>query len=161
MALAGIIVACLFFAAGLAGTVVPALPGVPLIWLGMLVYGLFTGFSGLGWGFYLGQAVAMILVLVLDYLAGAWAVRRYGGSAYAIWGSMAGMVVGILILGPMGIIFGPLAGAIIGELLARKPLPQAILAGWGSLVGLVGGTAVKLILETGMIIWFFAAIWQP
>lgn len=159
MALAGIVVACLFFAAGLAGTVVPALPGAPLIWLGMLVYGLFTGFSTLNWGFYLGQALAMILVLVLDYLAGAWAVRRYGGSGYAIWGSMAGMVVGVLIGGPVGIVFGPLAGAVIGELLARKPLPQAVLAGWGSLIGLLGGTAIKLVLEAGMIIWFFSAIW--
>ncbi len=159
MSLLGLVLACLFFAAGLAGTVVPALPGAPLIWLGMLVYGLLTGFSSLGWSFYLGQALAMVLVLVLDYLAGAWAVRRYGGSGYAICGSMAGMVLGILVLGPMGIVFGPLAGAVIGELLARKSLPQAILAGWGSLVGLVGGTAIKLVLEAGMIIWFFSTIW--
>ncbi|SHJ41760.1 DUF456 domain-containing protein [Desulfofundulus thermosubterraneus] len=159
MSLLGLLMACLFFAAGLAGTVVPALPGAPLIWLGMLVYGLATGFSTLGWGFYLGQALAMALVLALDYLAGAWAVRRYGGSGYAIWGSAAGMILGLIVFGAAGIVFGPLVGAVIGELLARKPLTQAILAGWGSLVGLAGGMAVKLVLEIGMIVWFFTAIW--
>ncbi|RKO67069.1 DUF456 domain-containing protein [Desulfofundulus salinus] len=159
MSLLGLVLACLFFAAGLAGTVVPALPGAPLIWLGMLVYGLATGFSTLEWGFYLGQALAVALVLALDYLAGAWAVRRYGGSGYAIWGSVAGIILGLILFGAMGMVFGPLVGAVIGELLARKPLTQAILAGWGSLVGLAGGTAIKLVLEIGMIIWFFSAIW--
>ncbi|MCS5696364.1 DUF456 domain-containing protein [Desulfofundulus thermocisternus] len=158
MSLLGLILACLFFAAGLAGTIVPALPGAPLIWLGMLIYGIITGFSTLKWGFYLGQALAMILVLVLDYLAGVWAVRRYGGSGYAIWGSMVGLILGLIILGPAGMVFGPLAGAVIGELFARKSLNQAFLAGWGSLVGFAGGTVAKLVLEIGMIVWFFSAI---
>ncbi|MGB9802453.1 DUF456 domain-containing protein [Desulfofundulus sp.] len=159
MSLLGLLLACLFFAAGLAGTLVPALPGAPLIWLGMVVYGLVTGFSNLGWSFYLGQSLALALVLILDYLAGTWTVRRYGGSGYAICGSVAGTVLGLILFKATGMVFGPLLGAIIGELCTRKKsLTRAILAGWGSLADFTGGTAIKMVLEIGMLIWFFSSV---
>jgi uncharacterized protein YqgC (DUF456 family) len=182
MDIVGLVVAVMCFVAGLAGTVLPVLPGAPLILLGMVIYGLFTGFAGLSWGFFVGQAAAVALTFLVDYLAGAWAVRRYGGSRAALWGSGAGILFGVLVFGPAGLILGPFLGAFLGELLAgrstdgeiclRKPSgswnplgwqnspspSRALHVGVGSLVGLLGGTALKLAVEAAMIAWFFAAV---
>ncbi|MBC7105138.1 MAG: DUF456 domain-containing protein [Firmicutes bacterium] len=158
MHVAGMVLAVALFAAGLAGTVLPALPGAPLILLGMVVYGLFTGFAGLTWGFFAGQAAAVALTFLIDYLAGAWGVRRYGGSKAALWGSVAGMICGVLAFGPAGLILGPFLGAFLGELLAGRSPSRALHVGVGSLVGLLGGTALKLAVAAGMIAGFFVAV---
>ena len=160
MSTLGLIIACVFFVTGLAGTVLPVLPGAPLIWVGMLIYGLFTGFQHLSWLFYVIQALAVLLTFFLDYAAGAWAVSRYGGSRFAVWGTIIGTVIGIIFFGPLGIIFGPLVGAVGGELIARRAPLMALKVGLGTLVGLIGGTILKLIVEMGMIVWFFMVIWR-
>lgn len=154
----GLIIAVLFFIAGLAGTFLPVLPGAPLIWLGMLIYGLIAGFEKLTLGFFVGQALAVALIFFIDYAANIWGVRRYGGSGAAIWGSLAGLLLGVILLGPLGIVFGPFIGAVAGELATQKPLASAVRSGMGSIIGMIGGMAFKLIIEAGMIIWFFAAI---
>lgn len=158
MTVLGLILAFLFFAAGIAGTILPVLPGAPLIWLGMLVYGLFTGFESLSVWFYIGQALAVVLVFFTDYAANKWGVRRYGGSQAAVIGGLLGILLGIFVLGPLGIVFGPFIGAVAGELVIRKPLATAVRSGMGSIIGLIGGIAFKLVVEAGMIIWFIAAI---
>lgn len=154
----GIIIACLFFAAGIAGTLLPALPGAPIIWAGMLVYGLVTKFNDLSTIFFIGQALAVAIIFVIDYAAGAWGVRRYGGSRYAVIGSLAGILLGIVLMGPAGLIFGPFVGAVGGELINKKPFDQAIRSGVGTLLGLAGGMVLKVGVEICMIIWFFVAI---
>lgn len=159
MTVLGLIIASLFFIAGVAGTILPGLPGAPLILLGMIIYGLFTGFYDLPVWFYIFQGVAVGLIFLIDYAANVWGVRRYGGSRAAVWGSLAGVLAGVLLLGPLGIILGPFIGAVAGEMTARKPFPQAVRVGIGTLLGLAGGTALKLIVEAGMIIWFFVIIW--
>lgn len=158
MEILGLIAAVLFFAAGLAGTILPALPGAPLVWLGMLVYGLLAGFEKLSAGFFIGQGLAVVLVFFIDYAANAWGVRRYGGSRAALWGSLAGILAGVLLMGPVGIVFGPFIGAVAGDLVAQKPLAAAVRSGVGTIIGLVGGLAFKLVVEAGMIIWFFVAV---
>ena len=160
MSTLGLIMAGIFFVVGLAGTVLPVIPGAPLIWGGMLIYGLFTGFQHLSWLFYLIQVLAVLLVFFLDYAAGAWAVNRYGGSRFAVWGTIIGTIIGIIFFGPLGIIFGPLVGAVGGELMARRAPLLALKVGLGTLIGLVGGTILKFIIEIGMIVWFFMVIWR-
>jgi uncharacterized protein YqgC (DUF456 family) len=152
--------AVLFFIVGLAGSVLPVIPGAVLIWVGMLVYGVLTQFTTLGTTFFIGQALAAALVYATDYLAGAYGVKRYGGSRYAVYGSVIGTVVGIIFLGPAGIIFGPFAGAVAGELINQKPLDSALRAGVGTLLGLLGGAIVKLAIQITMIIWFFWAVYR-
>ncbi len=154
----GLILALLFFVAGIAGTVLPVLPGAPLILIGIIVYGLFAGFEGMSWWFFLLQAVAVGLTFLIDYAANVWGVRRFGGGTAAVWGSIIGLLLGLILLGPLGIIIGPFIGAVLGELFRQQPLQKAIRAGFGSLVGLVGGTALKLMVELGMVIWFLFVI---
>lgn len=161
MEILALIVALLFFAGGLAGTLLPVLPGALLIWAGMLLYGVLTGFTTLGFWFFVGQGLAVALVHVIDYLAGVVGVRRYGGSRNAVYGSIAGAILGIFILGPAGIIFGPFIGAVIGEMMGpHKQLEVAFRSGVGTLVGLIGGTVIKLAVEIVMIIWFFWAVYR-
>ncbi|MGQ9531879.1 MAG: DUF456 domain-containing protein [Desulfotomaculales bacterium] len=158
MHVAGLVLAVVLFIAGLAGTVLPVLPGAPLILLGMVVYGLFTGFANLTWGFFAGQAAAVALTFLIDYLASIWAVRRYGGSKAALWGGVAGLLLGVPVFGPAGLILGPFIGAFLGELVAGRSPSRALHVGVGSLVGLLGGTVLKVAVELAMISWFFATV---
>jgi len=153
------ILAVLFFMVGLAGSVLPVIPGAILIWVGMLIYGILTDFATLGTVFFIGQALAAALVYTVDYLAGAYGARRYGGSRYAVYGSIIGTILGLILMGPAGIIFGPFIGAITGELLNQKPLEQAFRTAVGTLLGLLGGAIVKLAIQIMMIIWFFWALY--
>lgn len=158
MSIGGMILAVVFFTIGVLGTILPALPGAPLIWLGMLIYGFFVKFQNLTLLFFIGQGLAVILIFLIDYLASIWGVRRYGGSREAVWGSILGGLLGIFVLGPFGLIFGPFAGAVAGELYRRSPLDKALEVGFGTLIGFLGGTFLKLAIEAVMIIWFFMAV---
>lgn len=158
MNILGIIVAVVFFTVGVLGTILPALPGAPLIWLGMLIYGFIDKFQNLSWAFFIGQGLAVVLIFLIDYLASVWGVRRYGGSKEAIWGSVLGGILGIFVLGPFGLIFGPFVGAVAGELYRRTPFGKALEVGLGTLIGFLGGTALKLAIEAVMIIWFFMVV---
>ncbi|TEB07064.1 hypothetical protein Psch_00605 [Pelotomaculum schinkii] len=158
MSVAGMILAVVFFTIGVLGTILPALPGAPLIWLGMLIYGFFVKFQNLPLVFFIGQGLAVLLIFFIDYLASIWGVRRYGGSREAVWGSILGGILGILVLGPFGLIFGPFIGAVAGELYRRSPLDKALEVGFGTLIGFLGGAVLKLAIEAVMIIWFFMAV---
>jgi uncharacterized protein YqgC (DUF456 family) len=158
MSIVGMFLAVLLFIVGIAGTVLPALPGAPLIWLGMFVYGLMVHFNNLPWTFFLGQGLAVALIFAVDYFAGAWGVSRYGGSKTAVWGSIIGGLLGLIFMGPFGLIFGPFIGAVAGELYLKNSLEKAIKAGVGTLVGFLGGFVLKLTIEVVMIVWFFIAV---
>ncbi|GAB6180640.1 DUF456 domain-containing protein [Desulfotomaculum defluvii] len=158
MSTPGLIIACLFFIAGMAGIILPILPSAPLLIVGMLIYGFFEDFTHLTWSFFAGQLILVAFIFAVDYLANIWGVKKYGGSKTAIGGSLIGMFAGLFLLGPLGIILGPLAGAIIGELLAHRSFDQALKSGFGTLLGFLGGAMLKLILQILMIVWFFSVI---
>lgn len=143
---------------GLAGTVIPLLPGAPLIILAMVVYGFMTGFEIFPWTFWVGQGMLLVLIFAVDYIAGVIGVKRYGGSKAAVWGSIAGAFIGLFTLGPIGIIVGPFLGAVVGELISQRPPEQAVKAGIGTLLGLAGGAVFKIIIEIGMIAWFLILV---
>ncbi len=153
-----LIVAGILFLLGFIGTFVPVLPGAALIWLGMLLYGFLTGFANLPLDFYLLQGLAAILVMAVDYVATAWGTKRFGGTRRAAWGAALGLFLGIVFLGPGGIIFGPFLGAFLGEVIGGLPANRAIRSSFGALIGLVGGLFLKVGIELVMVIWFFRAI---
>ena len=153
-----LLVAIFFFLLGIVGTFLPILPGPLFLWVGMFAYGLMTGFENLTFGFYLLQGISVLLVMAVDYMATALGTRRFGGTKRATLGAVLGLFVGILTLGPAGIIFGPFLGALAGELLSGLPPERAIRSSFGALIGLLGGLFLKLGMEVVMIVWFFSAI---
>lgn len=154
-----LILAILFFIAGLLGTILPVLPGAILIFGGMLLYGIMTGFATLNATFFLLQAFTLIILFLIDFLASATGTKRYDGSTQAVWGAVIGTLLGLIFLGPLGIITGPFLGAVIVELVRGKKIDAAIRVGFGTLIGLLGGTLLKLGVEIVMIIYFFIQIY--
>lgn len=158
MSMTGLIIAVILFVLGFLGTILPALPGPILVWAGMLVYGYFVNFENLPVLFYLLQALVVGLIYVVDYLSVVLGAKKYGGSRYAAWGAAAGTLVGLVTLGPLGVIVGPFAGAVLVELITGRTSQQAVKVGIGTIIGFLGGTFVKLLMEIIMIIWFFIQI---
>lgn len=141
---------------GLAGTILPILPGTAIIYGGFLLYGIMTGFDSLGWWFFLGQLALLGISYLVDFLASAYGVKFYGGSRAAVWGALLGSLL-IFVIGPLGLLIGPLIGAITGELIAGEEIRRAFHCGVGTFVGLLGGTIVKLLIAAVMVGWF---IWE-
>lgn len=157
MDIIALVVAILFFLAGLVGTLVPILPGAPVIWLGMLAYGLIAGFEKLGIYFLLGQALLALAVMAVDYFFSAMGSRYFGGSRAAIWGAVAGLAVGLFFF-PLGLLVGPFIGAALADLLFRRRADQAVKSGIGASLGFFSALPIKLLLEAAMITWFVVRI---
>ncbi len=151
------IAALTLFALGIIGCVVPIVPGNLLVLAGVFIYRLGSGDSSLGTGFLIGESALALSSYLADYLASAWGVKRFQGSSWAAWGAVIGVFAGLW-AGPLGLIIGPLAGAVTGELLSGAPIDKALRVGFGSLLGLLAGTAAKLILAAVMILWFYLKI---
>ncbi len=142
--------------AGIAGSLLPLLPGPPLSYLGLLVLQLrdpvpFTSEFLLGW------AAIVLVILLLDYFVPIYGTKKFGGTKYGLWGCTVGLIAGFW-FGPVGIVVGPFVGALIGEWLASKNSDQALKAALGSFVGFLLGTVLKLITCVVMLYYFVAAL---
>lgn len=150
-----IIITALIMFTGLAGTLLPFLPGIPIIYGGYLFYGLVTGWQDYGLRAMVAWGLVVGVVTLLDFYAGSIGAKKYGASKLAFWGSIIGGIVGVIFGNLLGIIVGPFAGAIAGELVAGKSLRDAFRSGWGTIVGFVGGNIVKIAVAIAMIGTFF------
>ena len=151
-----LVLAIILFVAGLLGTVLPVLPGPILVFAGMLLYGAMTDFATLGPYFFVMQALAMAVVFSVDYIASAVGTKLSGGSRQAALGAVVGTILGLIFLGPAGIVVGPFVGAVAVELLRGTEPSRAVRVGFGTLIGTLGGTLFKLGAEAVMIIYFFS-----
>jgi len=144
------LLATLIVIAGLAGTVVPALPGVPLVFAGLFLGAWIDGFRAVGWGTIGVLAVLTVIAVVLDFVASAAGARYLGASSRAFWGATVGAVIGIF-FGIPGMLLGPFLGAVLGELGAGRNLVHSGKAGIGAWLGMVVATALKLAIAFLMI----------
>jgi hypothetical protein len=138
-----LILAFLCMLVGIAGCIIPGLPGTPIAYLGLWIAQAAERVD-FSWQLLLVWGLVTVAVSVLDYVVPAWGTKHFGGTQWGVWGSTIGVIVG-LFFGAWGVILGPLAGAFIGELLGGKETREALRAGWGSFVGLLFGTIVKLV----------------
>jgi uncharacterized protein YqgC (DUF456 family) len=130
-------------AAGVVGIVLPALPGPPLVWLGLLFAAWAEGFTRVsGWtlGF---LALLAASTLIIDLAASAAGAQRVGASRWAIVGAAVGTVVGIF-FGLPGLVLGPFVGAVVGELATRPDWRHAGRVGLGTTIGMLVGIAAKV-----------------
>jgi uncharacterized protein YqgC (DUF456 family) len=134
---------------GLLGCVLPVIPGPPLSFAGLLLLH-FSRYAQFSFNFLLLFGSVTVVVTVLDYVVPLWGTKRFGGSKAGIWGATVGLIIGIFVLPPIGIIIGPFAGAVIGEIITGKKSAEALRAGFGSLMGFLMGIGIKLVASAVM-----------
>jgi uncharacterized protein YqgC (DUF456 family) len=135
----------LAFAAGLAGLVVPLLPGAPLLVAGVLLLAWAGHFTVIGWGTVIAAAVLGGLIAAVDFLAGLLGTRAFGASRWATVGAGVGVLVG-LFFGLPGIVLGPALGALAFEYWKNPDMARAAKAGAGAVLGFLLGSVVKIAL---------------
>ena len=156
-------VAVLLVLLGIAGTVLPAIPGLPLVFAGMLLAAWAGDFQQIGGWTLLILAILTLVSIGVDLLASAAGARRVGASRLAVAGALAGTVVG-LFFGLVGVFAGPFVGAVLGELvdhrgLAHRDLGRATKVGIGTWFGIFVGIVLKLTLAFAMVGVFALAWW--
>jgi uncharacterized protein YqgC (DUF456 family) len=151
------IVAGILVLVGLAGTLLPALPGVPLVFAGMLLAAWVGDFQLIGIWTVVALAALTILATLAELLAGILGTRASGASPRAFAGAALGTLAG-LPFGLVGLLLGPFLGALAGEALATQNLRQAARAGLGATVGFLFGTVAKIALAFTMVGLFALAL---
>lgn len=155
------VVSALLILVGLAGTVLPALPGLPLMFVGMLLAAWTDGFTQIG-----GWTIAILAVFTLisigvDVAATTMGAQRVGASKLAMLGAALGTLFGGILFSIPGLIIGPFIGAMAGELIHGKEWQHASKIGFGTWVGLAIGTALKLAMAFAMLgVFVFAILWK-
>ncbi len=154
---------------GLLGCILPILPGPPLSFIALLIIHLtrFADFTVKQLVFFGALAV---FVQILDFVVPVWGTKRFGGTRAGVRGSMIGLIVGIIVLpvlgiaigpfGLLGILGGPFAGAYIGERMTGQQSDKALRAAWGSFIGFLAGTMMKLTTSIVITIFFFKETWS-
>ena len=142
---------------GLAGSILPALPGVPLVFGGLLLAAWADDFQRVSWVVLVILGLMTVLSFATDFAATAMGAKRVGASKLAIVGALIGTLGG-LVLGLPGLIFGPFVGAVTGEMLTHGEIQRATRAGFATWVGLIFGTLTKLALVFTML-GIFAFAW--
>jgi uncharacterized protein YqgC (DUF456 family) len=149
------------FAVGLIGTVLPVIPGTTIILAAAIIHRMMLGAEkSIGW-----RSIAILLLLTLatyalDFLGGYFGAKYFGATKWGMFGAVIGALVGIA-FGIIGLFIGPVIGAITGEFIAGKRLIDAGRAGWGSLLGNLGGMIGKLVIALVMITIFLMTVPSP
>jgi len=151
------VIAVLLIVVGVAGTVLPALPGVPLIFGGVLLAAWIGDFQRISVFTVVVLAILAVLGVVIDYVAAALSAKRAGASKEGIIGAAIGTLAGI-VTGLWGLLFMPLVGAAVGEFIAHKDALRAGKVGAATWFGLLVGTAIKLAIAFTMVGVFIAAL---
>ena len=140
----------MLIAIGVLGMILPVLPGAPVIFLGALLAAWGEEFAYIGYGTLIVLGLLAAFAVAVDFIAGAFGVKRFGASPGAVTGATIGAIVG-LFFGLIGVLVGPFVGAAIGELSVRRNLAAASRAGVGAALGLALGAAAKLAIAFTMV----------
>jgi uncharacterized protein YqgC (DUF456 family) len=144
--------------AGLAGTVLPLLPGTLLVWAGLLLGAWIDDFTRVSVGTFMFISLLAALAWALDFVAGLMGAKRAGASRLALLGAAVGTVAGIF-MGLVGVLFMPLAGAAIGEYWAQRDQQRAAKVALATWFGLLLGMVAKVVLSFVMLGIFLVALW--
>ncbi len=152
------VLAALLVLIGLAGTILPALPGLPVVFAGLLLAAWVDDFVRIGWFTLLILGLLTALALVVDFVATLLGTKKVGASKLAVAGAAVGTLLG-LFFGFIGLLVGPFVGALAGELIAGKQLQQAAKAGVGAWLGFLIGSVAKIGLAFTMLGVFALSWW--
>lgn len=144
---------------GILGCIIPLLPGIPLSYLGIILLH-FTSRVEYSPKFLIIWGIVVILVQLLDYYIPIWGTKKLGGGTKGAWGSAIGVVFGLFLIPPYGIILFPFLGAVIGELIDNKEPRVALKAGFGAFIGFLAGTMIKLAVAIILAFYFFKELFS-
>jgi uncharacterized protein YqgC (DUF456 family) len=139
------ILAGIFMFLGIIGSFLPVLPGPLTSWIGLLILHL-TDAVPMNWTFLIITFIIALGIWLLDYIIPAMGTKKFGGSRAGMIGTTVGLIIGLIFLGPFGIIIGPFAGAFIGELMNKSDSQTAMKAAFGSFLGFLTSAFIKFIV---------------
>jgi uncharacterized protein len=149
------------FAVGLIGTVLPVFPGTAIILAAAIIHRIMLGpEKSIGWRTIVVLVLLTFATYALDFLSGYFGARYFGATKWGMFGAILGALIGIF-FGIIGLFVAPVIGAILGEFVAGKRMIAAGRAGWGSLLGNLGGMISKLVIALVMITIFFMTVPTP
>lgn len=157
-----IVLGCILLFVGFAGSVLPAIPGPPVAFIGLLLLKFHsTASAELSWHVVFWLGAFTTIITIIDIYMPVWGTKKFGGSNWGKWGSTIGLIFGLFapVLGPLTFLLGPFAGAVIGELLGGNTMDKALKSGWGSFLGFLAGTFAKLLVCTVLLIYFIKTLW--
>ena len=153
-----IIISFLFVILGIVGSFIPIIPSPISGWFGLLILNQVSFLEAQYYFLAITFAIA-ISVFILDYFIPSMGAKKFGGSNAGVIGSTIGLVIGIFLFGPIGILFGSFFGALIGELTVNiNNIRIALLAAIGTLIGYLGGVLLKLSVSLFFLIKFFKIV---
>ncbi|MCL1938445.1 MAG: DUF456 domain-containing protein [Candidatus Azobacteroides sp.] len=151
-----IVIGIVLLLGGIAGCIVPLLPGPPLAYCSLILL-QFTHFHPFTLNFLILWAVVVLVVTLLDYYVPIWGTKHFGGTKGGTWGSTIGLIAG-LFFPPLGILLGPLAGAFVGEIVNRQDMRTAFRSAIGAFIGFLAGTLMKLAICGALAFYFIKGI---
>jgi len=144
--------------AGFVGCVLPVVPGPPLGFLALILLSFARNWEPFSVTFLVIMGAMTVIVTVLDYIVPALGARKYGASKAGIWGSILGMLIGMVCFPPFGMFVGAFLGAVAGEMLEGKDNRSALRAGWGVFIGTMLAIVLKLAVSGVMLFYYVKAI---
>ncbi|MFH0952208.1 MAG: DUF456 domain-containing protein [Patescibacteria group bacterium] len=152
------LIACvLIMLTGLAAIILPLVPAIPFIWLGVFLYALVSGFEKISIDFIFFVSFIGLITIILDYVVSSYGVKKFRASVFGLTGALIGGLFGF-VFGPLyGLVVGPLIGAIIGETIVGRDILFSYQTKKYTIIGLMGGTVVKVIAGVAIVGLFF---WQ-
>jgi Uncharacterized protein conserved in bacteria len=151
------LLAVIFVLVGIAGIILPALPGIPLVFIGLLLAAWADGFAHVGWPTLVALGVLTVLSLLADVLATVVGAQRVGASRKALWGTFLGSIVGLFFM-PIGLFAGPLIRRPARRVLAHPRAGRSTKVGLATWLGILLGLALKLAVVIAML-GLFAFAW--
>ena len=149
-----IILGLLLSLVGLAGCLLPVIPGPPLSFLALIILSLVKNWEPFSPTLLIILAIITVFVSIFDNIAPVAGAKKYGASKWGFWMSVAGMLIGLIFFPPWGIILGTFIGAFVGELISGKEGSHALRAGWGVFVGTFVGIGLKL-AASGVMLFYY------
>lgn len=152
-----LVVCIMVMLVGLAAIILPLLPSIPFIWLGIFLYALVSDFEKISIDFVLLVTLMGMVVIVIDYVASSYGVKKFRASVFGLTGALIGGLLGFA-FGPLGgLVVGPLVGAVVGEAIVGRDTLFAYETKKFIVIGMVGGTFIKVVVGVAMVGLF---LWQ-
>ncbi|MCE4048840.1 MULTISPECIES: DUF456 family protein [Bacillaceae] len=148
----------ILFILSFVGIVYPIIPSVVAIWGGFLVYQFLINPSELSIWFWISMGLLSAVLIAADIIANSYFVKKYGGSKISETIAAIATIVGSFILPPFGIILVPFVAVLITEYILHKDMKKAAKVGFATVIGFLGGSVAKILIQVIMIIWFFTAV---